>query len=389
MQFNTLSLDELIIHRVPGRGDNNANGPVLSQGASPYDPNVFAFFRRRLSGVMSSKSLRIEPDPSRSEDFNSLLVFSAVNEIITTATNFIASSQRIARHLWNIQDGRNSAGLLVIARGQIDGLPCVGILKLEHENGVQAEESHDANGNFVFKVILHNDLLLTDNTAVFKAVVLRQMSGVEISAVAQEADDFNIESDRDGTQANVNIADPSFGDVSQEVVSELQLVAQASDLQSQRDVAGFFLQEFLGCRFFGDSPEKTRKYYESGEVFIDTKVTDPEKRVRYQIALLAQMNSNSLAIDPDQFVRENLELEDRQDFLNHLREQGVETTLFVKDTGRIKGRIKQVTMNFKSGIRLLGAPDALREHTQVDDGEGDRSVMITITDELLHVRGTG
>jgi len=163
VEYNTLAFDEIVIHRVPSRGDAGATGPHLSQAPSPKDAKVFGFFRQRLSGVMARKGLPVEPDNARfTSDAILKTVIDAAGAIISDPTRLDPASQSIAQRLWDTQDARNPAGILVLARGRIDGLPCTGILKLEHERGVQAEEDTDDKGQPVFKVILHDDLLLTD-----------------------------------------------------------------------------------------------------------------------------------------------------------------------------------------------------------------------------------
>lgn len=236
MKFNTFSIDDIIVHKVPVKNAPGTTGPLLSEAASPHDDNVFYFFRQRMSGVMANRGLPVEPDPARAASNAKVgVVLEAVAGLVSDPAELVPASQAIAQRLYETQDGRNPAGILVVARAQ----PCVGILKLEHEKGVQAEQSRDADGQIVFRVILHDDLLLTEKTAVFKSAVFRRRS------------------DADAT-----------------------MVAEASDLQNQRDLAGFFLAEFLGCRLVDDPPEATRKYFDAAETFVNAAVSDPEKRAR-------------------------------------------------------------------------------------------------------------
>jgi hypothetical protein len=348
MQFNTLRLEDIVVHRVPGRGDAGAVGPLLSEAQSPRDARVFSFFRQRLSGVMARKGLPVEPDPAAlATDAAVGTVMSAARDIIGHAGNLVTASQTIAQRLWDTQDRRNPAGILVVARGSIDDLACAGILKLEHERGVQAEQETNDQGQLVFRVILHDDLLLTDRTAVFKGVIVRV--------------------------AGAN--DNSF-------------VSEASDLQNVRDVAGFFLRRFLGCKLVDDPAEATRKYFEAAEEFVNSEVLEPEKRARYEGALLAQMNSAVQTVDPDRFARENFDADEHQPFLDHLAERGASTRSFTKDTVRIQGRIRRVSYGFRSGIRLVGQLEAMEEHVEI---ETDQAVgtKVTITDEITRMKGAG
>jgi len=195
-------------------------------------------------------------------------------------------------------------------------------------------------------VELADDLLLTEKTAVFKSAIFRRQSA-----------------------------------------SDSTLLAEASDLQNQRDLAGFFLTEFLGCKLVDDPPEATRKYFDTAEGYINTRVADPEKQARYEGALLAQMNSASLSIDPDRFARDHLDTDEHQPFLDHLKARAAQTTTFPKDTGRIKARIKRVAYRFDSGIKLTGTPTAMAEHVKIvtsDDG-----TRVTVTDEIAQMSGGG
>ena len=348
MQFNTLVLEDLIIHKVPGRGDENAVGPLLSDGVSEKDPNVFAFFRRRLSGVMGSRGLEIEIDTLRETDAAAMVVLKSTKNILNDPTSFVLNSQRIAQRLWDTQDRRNSAGLLVVLRGRVDGLACLGLLKLENERGVQAKESRDAQGKITYNVVLHDDLLLTDHTAVFKCAVLRTTSDTDDS-----------------------------------------LVAEASDLQNQREVAGFFLTEFLACKFVQDPAELTLRYFESTEQFVLEKVDDPEKIARYEGALLSQMNSSQSTVDPLRFANENLEVGDHQPFLNFLADRGVASAPFIKDVTRIKPKIKRVGIVFASGLKVIGTPDSMQEHVTSPSGDKSQVSEVVIKDKITRISGRG
>jgi hypothetical protein len=347
MKFNTLKLSDVMVHMVPATNADGPKEPVLSEAPSPNDSNVFTFFRQRMSGVMANKGLPIEPDPAlAANDPNAGDVVAAVSRVLHNPHDLVGASQEIATRLYDAQDGRNPAGILVVAAGEIDGQRCIGILKLEHERGVQAEQERNAQGQLVFRVILHDDLLLTEKTAVFKSALFRARS-----------------------------------------TSDETLIAEASDLQNQRDLAGFFLTSFLGCKLVDDPPEATRKYFGAAEHYINTQVADPEKQARYEGALLAQMNSAVPTVDPDRFARENLDAREHQAFLDHLKTAGANTKAFPKDTARIKARIKRVAYRFDSGIKLAGTPDAMNQHVEIDSSnDGTR---VTVTDEIAQMTGGG
>jgi hypothetical protein len=347
VKFNTLSLKSVIVHQVPAKSDASATGPLLSEAPSPNNAPVFQFFRQRMSGVMANKGLPVEPDAARiAAEPKVATVLTAAQAFIDDDKNLVTASQAIAQRLYDTQDGRNPAGILVVVRGEVDGLPCGGILKLEHERGVQAAPSTDANGKRIFDVILHNDLLLTQTTAVFKSAVFRHTSAADTT-----------------------------------------LLAEASDLQAERDLAGFFLTQFLGCKLQDDPPEATRKYFEAAEDFINTAVTDPEKRARYEGALLALMNSSTPTITPKRWARDNLDTADADPLLAHLKASGANTTSFPKDVAKIKGRIRRIAYGFESGIKLVGSPEAMDDHVAID--KTAPTTKVTITDQISTMKGAG
>jgi hypothetical protein len=345
VKFNTLEIRDVVVHRVPARDDPLEPAPVLSEAPSPYDERVFSFFRQRMSGVMASRGLLVKPDGHRLASVAQAgVVLGAVREVVDDPAKLVPASQVIAQRLFDSQDGRNPAGILVVAHGEVDQQPCVGILKLEHEKGVQAEEVRNETGQLLFRVILHDDLLLTEKTAVFKGAVFRRASATDRS-----------------------------------------LLAEASDLQNRRELAGFFLTDFLGCRLVDDPQEATRKYFDAAEMFLNSTVTDPERHARYEGALLAQMNSSVPTVDPDRFARENLDATEFQPFLDHLKDAGANTKAFPKDTARIKSRIRRVAYGFESGLKLTGSPKAVDDHVAIETSR--QGTKVTITDEISQMKG--
>lgn len=263
-----------------------------------------------------------------------------------TPRSWFRPPEKFAQRLYDTQDGRNPAGILVVVRGDIDGLPCGGILKLEHERGVEATQTKDGNGKVIFAVVLHDNLLLTETTAVFKSAIFRHTNKTETA-----------------------------------------LVGEASDLQNERDLAGFFLTRFLGCKLVDDPPEATRKYFEAVEDFVNSKISDPERRARYENALLTLMNSSTQTITPKSWARQNLATADVDPLISHLKSAGANITSFPKDTARIRGRIRRVAYGFESGIKLVGPPRAMDDHVDID--QSAQTTKVTITDDISTMKGAG
>lgn len=342
MDLISLKIDDLIIHEVPRKprdGEPPAE-PILSTISDPQTPEVRRYFIERLRKVMNDRGFKVERQAGLDTEGSDAII-----AILRDSTSLVSNSQVLASRLFAVQDGRSPEGILVVAACELEGAPAVGILKLEHERGVQAEQTETPQG-LLFRIVLHEDLMLTKRTAVFKAAVFK----------LNNADEFE---------------------------------GLASDNQVETRVAGFFLKDLLGCWLVKDPAITTAEYFDAAESFIAT-VPDPERKARYEMALLTQMHSPTLtAVDPVQFAETNLEIDDQQPFFDHLRDQEVGEARFARDTTEIAGRIRRMAIDFDSGIKLFGNPEAMNEHVDIGAQQDDGSTTVTVTDQVnkIHARG--
>jgi hypothetical protein len=340
MKVHGLEIKDLVIHRVPEPGVGR--GPILSEVSDPQTPAVRAYFEDRLQKVMADRGFDIERDT----DLDAVAT-DCVSEALRDPARLVPASQSLAKRLYEVQDRRSPEGILVVALCQLGERAAVGLLKLEHEKGVQAEEEREG-GKLVFRVVLHEDLMLTRKTAVFKAAVFQFDSG-----------------------------------------DSPQLQAVASDLQVERRLADFFLTDFLGCRLIENPAVRTEHFFEVTESFIRT-VEDPERKARYEMGLLTLMHSQARkTVDPVAFAEETMDTDDQQPFYEHLRQEEVAEQRFPKDTAEIKGRIKRMAFDFESGIKVMGKPEAIDEHVTVGSERDDGKVEVIVADRLTTVHGRG
>ncbi|MBI4219914.1 MAG: nucleoid-associated protein, partial [Chloroflexi bacterium] len=152
------------------------------------------------------------------------------------------------------------------------------------------------------------------------------------------------------------------------------------------EVADFFLRRFLGCRLLEASDVNTKRFFTATEEFINEKVTDPVRKARYNIALLAELNRTTTTVRPRDFAQQNFEVDDRQSYIEFLRTKDVPTTTVQKDTTLIAGQLRRLQVDFSSGLAVLGPPDSFREHvkmSQLDDGR----TRVEIEDRVKRVHG--
>lgn len=343
MDLGTFHIDTLIVHGVPKRmAGADGNAPVLSEVPSDLTAELRNFFRERVIRSLGRHAFQVERDPDTTSP-----VPQALADIVATNANLVAGSQQMAKHLYASQTGVNPAGLLVVCRGTVKGMHCCAILKLEHEEAIRVEQVQLA-GHLTFSVAHLRDLMLGQNTRVFKASLFSTNGGA------------------DGIDGRVSDNQASF--------------------EAGGGVASFFLRRFLGCRLKSAPDVATREFFETAQAWINT-VSDPAKRGRYEIALIAEMHSSATTITPQSFGDQHLDTSDRAPFRSHLEEHEAPIARFGKNTRLIDSRIKQMSIGFqRSTIRVSGKPGDIDAYVRINQPGAD-TAPVEILDQVKEVRG--
>lgn len=118
-------------------------------------------------------------------------------------------------------------------------------------------------------------------------------------------------------------------------------------------MATFFLTTFLGCKLKISPEQATRAFAQAAETFFNEQVGDLERRARYQVALLAKLQDNTLDLRPRDFAQDALEPADRSAFLEYVRTEELDPdTAFEKDVSL--ARTRGFKMIFEHGMALTG-----------------------------------
>jgi hypothetical protein len=159
--------------------------------------------------------------------------------------------------------------------------------------------------------------------------------------------------------------------------------SQRSDLHAE--VADFFLG-FLGCKLKTAPDVTTKAFFVTTQDFINT-IDDPEKKGRYEIALIAAMNLPAKTLSPTAVVNQ-LETEDRQPYKQFLASHDAPTSSFDKDTRLVDSQIKQLVFGFqRSGLRLSGPPEDVDEFVRINRDPDEGTAPVEIHDQVRDVRG--
>jgi hypothetical protein len=343
MNVATFTIESLIVHDVPRRRVQGEQGEELqlSEVPSALDASLRNFFTERMKRSLSKHHYEVERDPDSTSP-----VPDQVIELLRAGNDpdevLARTSRAMAEHLYSTQTGANSPGLLIVCRGRVDGAAAVAIMKLEREDAVRVSQVQQ-DGHPTFDVEYLRDLMLGKNTRVFKASL------------------FKLE---------------------QDVLDGLVSDAQRSDMKVE--VANFFLHRFLGCRLKTAPDVATKAFFVASQEFINT-LGDPEKQARYEIALIAALNTPGATMTVGSVVNQ-LETEDRQPYRNFLRGREAPTARFDKDTRLIAGQLRQMVFGFReSKLRLSGTPEDVERFVRFN--EAADAAPVEIHDQVKDVRG--
>jgi hypothetical protein len=264
--------------------------------------------------------------------------------------DLVESSREMAVHLNEIQTGSNSAGLLIVAEATLGDARAVVILKLEKDTGARVQPI-TRDGKMVLELQLVDGMTLSKQARVYKVGV------------------FYIDDDPTDTLAGL--------------VSDKQ-----RSLSHKQEVAAFFLRRFLGCTPRVAPAVTTRSFFLATQEFINRDIDDSFDKGKYQLALLSELNSNSLSIDPRAFAHHHMSSTHADAYMAFLQEEAVPTTSFDKDVSSIKSQLKRAQLDFDTGVTVLAPPDVPQQALDMRDLP-DGLTHLEIVGRVEHVRGRG
>ncbi len=229
----------------------------------------------------------------------------------------------------------------------LHGQRALAILKLEKESGVRVRQEATEGGPRILSLEHIRELMMTDKTKVFKAGLFY------------------------GTDGTV-----------EGLVSDHQ-----RGYLPQTEVADFFLKKFLGCKLRQVPSAVTRAFLQATEGFINDEIRNATTKARYQIALLAEMQSTHGTIRPRDFAEQHFNTSDRQRYIDHLQQAQVPTQGFEKDTKLVESRLKNIRLDFESGLIMMGTAENMR-HVHMRQIENDRT-HVEFEDKVKRIQGRG
>lgn len=339
MSFLSLTIQQIVIHQVPGRGSPTTD-LALSDVPSELNSGQREYIQGRVRGALAQRARPIVETADQ-------LFPVAARAILDDPSQLVPQSQTVARLLHTAQPAISPGGIITVSFGTFDGAHALVVAKLEHELGVRAHQTVLSDGRKTFDVEVIRDLLFTEQSRVFKVALFPASS--------------------DGALLQGFMVD---------------------NQAASHSVAQYFLVDFLGCEFSERSDVLTEKFQTAAEAWINRR-PDPARRGQYEIALLSEIASNSQTLSATGFASRHLDVSDRDDFEEFVRAQGVPPREFSKDVTLVANRLRQLRIDTAAGVSVLAPTDAYEDGTVTLDSREGGQAMITVRDALSRVSGRG
>jgi len=339
LQYATLTINTIVMHELLA-GTAKGLTPQLSDAPTDAPEADRAFIQERIRRTLPKDARPIQEDSELSPVPNLVKAY-----LQDPDSDPIAISQAIVGRLQASQHAVSPGGIFVFADATLDVKPALLIAKLEHHEGVRASPTTLPSGKVTFGVELLRDLLFTTGSRVFKVALF----------------------ERDGIK----------DDILNGMLVDRQMAGSS--------VAQFFLTTFLGCRLAERADFLTEKFYDGAQSYINT-VLDAEKRGRYEVALLSELQSQQSELSVLDFATQHLDIEDRDDFTHSMQGSGVPARTFDKNVGLIKNKVTKVKINTESGITVLAPVETVDNGVLSIESDPDDIDTITVKDRITEFK---
>lgn len=324
-QLATMSLRHVIFHDVPNQRGEGGTQVVLATVPTQIDASRRTLLRDKLTKTLDSRYAY----GMVFQQGTSSIVPQAVRQFTSGGYNesrFVSMSQEVAKHLYQVQTGAVSAGLLCVIDMTVSNRHGLIFMKLEREAGAELKIKQE-RGDTSFEISILDSLVLTGNTRLYKtAAFLRTGEG---------DDDFDM-------VACDNQHNPT----------------------DTKEMARFW-RKYLGCELEEAARVTTSKFFNATMDFINVYVDDPEAKTVMYESLHVEMRSANSTFTPRSFLTQHVPEEIRPGLRQFLEERNVSLTTFQKDTQDIKKSIRRLTYISQEGVRIV-APEGRDELVQVN-----------------------
>jgi len=343
MEYANLRIETIVLHElVKGGLGSTAATAILSDVPSSLNSEQKGFIQSRISGALADSAREIVEDPGTSPAPDLMRTYFRGEE------SLLELSRKLVGQLQALQPAISPGGIFVLASVLVQTSPALLVAKLEHEQGVRAFQRTVSGGNTTFDVEVLRDLLFTKGSRVYKVALFPANRATEQPLTG-------------------NLVDHQMGGST---------------------LAAYFLISFLGFQLAERSDVLTERFLKGAEGWIN-RGADPEKKGRYELSLLSEMQSNRSRLSVDEFASAYLDLADRDDFVAAMTSYGSPHRGFSKDTTLVRSKINKLKVETESGVMILAPTDVVAEGiVSIKDNEDETSTVV-VTDKITRCTGAG
>jgi hypothetical protein len=342
LDTSTIVIEKIIVHSIPRhkKGDFSIE-PQYSEQESSLPDSLRVFFKDKIiSSLQSNKELRVCFDKE-----NVSPVSTYINHIINlNGADFVEQSRLMAKYLFEIQDGQNASGILVVIFGKINEQNACIIIKLERDEGAQLKLDPKTKS---FNIRDVKDLMLTRKTKIYKVGLFVNRKVFKIKF--------------DGSTADLQI-----------------------DPKTKKEVTTWFIEKFLGCIPLADPRSTTKKFYDLTTTFIQS-IEEPIKKAKYTQDLNSYLQKNSHRISAKEFADDYMETSEKDQYNKYLKEKKFRMSEFPKDNSFINNKIKTITMLFSNDIAIVGKKGTFDKNVKLEP-QNDGNTKAEIISKLKSIR---
>lgn len=318
----SIDIEKVIVHSIPKHKKKDYSiTPTYSEQESLLPDGLRVFFKDKIiQSLNSKKELKVCYDMSSES-----IVPKYIKEIILDKDeSFVDISKNIARCLYEIQEGQNSSGILVIMNGKVSNENFCIIIKLEQDSGAQLELDAETKS---YNIIDVQNLMLTAKTKIYKV-------GLFINK-----DNFKV--GYDGIVADHQISH-----------------------KNKKDVTTWFIERFLGCSPLEDPRITTKKFYDLSTTYIQS-IENQGNKVKYTQDLNSYLQMNSKIASASEFAEHYLDNKDKQKYYDYLKDEKFDLNNFPKNISYIESKIKKITLSFDNDISIIGKKGTFEENVKL------------------------
>ncbi|MCT4593159.1 MAG: nucleoid-associated protein [Anaeromicrobium sp.] len=331
-KIDSILIKKVITHVI----DMNSDRPLLNDFTQEIDATIHEFLEKHIV-----KNLQSEDNKKANFRSGEQTILRACESIFDDSDTFVANSQRIAERLFKVMKDNNysSSCDLVVVLYSFEENDYVAILNLDYST------------SFIHQVEFVEDR--------FKIDIKPQAIGLP------------------GTNKKINKC-AFIKRYDEESEYDLIVLDKYVDLKND-DIVPFFVNDFLNCNMILDDRDKTKIFRDSVEKWVRKNLRediDAAMEVRDE---LVNQYRNKVDIDPNDFVRQVIDDNDKRDHLvQYLADAGINSK-FEIDKDWVEKKIKKRKIKTNTGVKIEVAYEDFKDNSKIEiERNNDGTIDIVV-----------